>query len=147
MSILAWLEASGPARILAQSEWLYPLVNAGHIVGIALLVGTVAALDMRILGWLGRSIAIADVERLLRPLALIGLGLVIVTGLSLFSVQATSYAESTVFRIKLLLIAVAGLNAALYQTTTHRLWHQIMAALSLLLWLAVITMGRLIGFR
>ena len=71
-AFLAALGASGVAVFLRSSEYVYPLVNAAHILGFALLVGTIAALDARILGY-ARTIPLADAARLLLPFTVGGL--------------------------------------------------------------------------
>lgn len=147
MDLFAWLEASAPARHLAESEWLYPLINAGHIIGIALLFGSVAALDLKMLGLLGRRVSVQQAESLLRPLAFAGFVMAVLAGFSLFCVQASSYALSTVFRTKMLLLALAILNALVYFNSSSIRIRKPVAGTSLLLWLGVIVSGRLIGYR
>jgi hypothetical protein len=78
------------ASALRQSFWAYPIVNAGHIVGLALLFGAIVPLDLRLLGvW--REVPLALINHMLLPVTLTGLALVLVTGPLLFSVRATEY--------------------------------------------------------
>lgn len=107
-------------------------------------------MDFRLLG-LGRTIPIAAVVGHLRPLAITALLLAIATGALLFSVQPFDYVANPAFRIKLVLLACAVLNAVLFTALRFDLAPQGMlsralATLSILLWISVLTAGRFIGF-
>lgn len=151
-ALLAAVEASGPAAALRTARWGYAGVNAAHILGIALLVGPILALDLRMLG-LWRSIPIAPLAAVLRPVAATGVAIATLAGVALFSVQATHYADLTLFQAKLALILV-GLAGALAlhraagpdlaQASPARLRAQ--AALSICCWLGALVCGRLIAF-
>jgi hypothetical protein len=145
------------ASALRQSFWAYPIVNAGHIVGLALLFGAIVPLDLRLLG-LWREVPLALMNRMLLPVALTGLALALVTGPLLFSVRATEYVAVPLLWIKLTLIACALANALLLRTTlAWQAWRdsaltgttprlQLAGGLSIALWLGVITAGRMIGY-
>jgi hypothetical protein len=155
--VLSALQDAALVGALRRSRWVYPLVNAGHIVGLALLFGSIVPLDLRLLG-LWQRISLGLMARTLLPVALCGLALAVVTGALLFSVSALRYADLTLFRIKLLLILAAATNALLLHRvalwgvyrdadlpgTTPRL--QLAGALSLGLWLATIVAGRMLGY-
>lgn len=144
------------ASTLRHSLWLYPIVNTGHIVGLGLLLGAIVALDLRLLGaW--RGIPIATLNRVLLPVALTGLVLALTSGALLFSVRAGEYVAMPLFWAKLSLIAAALANALLLRAslawkacrdsaldTVPRL--RVAGGLSIALWLAVITAGRMIGY-
>ena len=142
---------------LRQSHWVYPLVNAGHIIGLGLLFGAIVPLDLRLIG-LWRGVSIAAMARTLLPVAIIGLALAVLTGGLLFSVSAVKYAGLAVFQLKLLVIAGALANVLLLHTSsTWAAWRgadlratsprlQIAGALSIGLWLAAILAGRMIGY-
>jgi hypothetical protein len=151
------LQETDLATALRQSFWVYPLVNAGHIVGLALLFGAIVPLDLRLLG-LWRKVPLAAMSRILLPVAIGGLALAVPTGLLLFSVRATEYAATPLLWLKFGLIAGAIANALLLRLslawtvheqselagTTPRL--QLAGALSIGLWLAAIVAGRMIGY-
>ena len=151
------LQNTGLATALRQSFWVYPIVNAGHIVGLALLFGAIVPLDLRLIGF-WRSVPIGAMARILLPVAITGLVLAVSTGALLFATRAVEYAGLTLFWIKLSLIAGAAANALLlhlsaawtvYQDsellgTMPRL--QLAGALSIGLWLAIILAGRMIGY-
>lgn len=142
---------------LRTSRWVYPLVNAGHILGLALLFGAILCFDLRLLG-LWRDQPIKPLARILLPVAVSGLTLSLVTGLLLFSVSAAKYGAMPLFQVKLLLILVAVANALLLRRAADWTLAQVpemamnsarlrlAGGLSLLLWLAVILCGRFLAY-
>ena len=123
---------------------MYPLVNGLHILGIAWLVGAITGYHL--LTWRGQQ-----ASGWLLGLAATGLSLAFITGLLLFSVQATDYADSTVFRVKGVLLALALLNAGLDLWRRGRnkaaiLPASLVAIISLTSWTAVLLAGRLIAY-
>ena len=92
----ATLEATELAAALRNSVWSYPLVNASHIFGVALLVGSIVPLDLRLLGaW--RSVPLAPLWTVLSRIAGIGLVMAIIFGVLLFITRATEYVASNFF--------------------------------------------------
>jgi len=148
--LLQAVHDSGLASHLRGSRWSYPLVNAGHIVGIALLFGAIVPLDLRLAG-LWRQMPVPALARVLLPVALAGLVLAVAIGALLFSVRATEYAQLPLFAVKLVVVAVAIANAVLLARLSP-LETQPMARLraiglsSIALWLAAILCGRMIGY-
>lgn len=144
-SALAALEATSLAQSLRVSRWGYAAVNAAHILGIALLVGSATPLALKLLGvW--RSIDTVDVIRVLRPVAAGGLILAVLTGTLLFSIQARDYADLAVFQIKLVLIAT-GVVAALWATReTPPRRRRLHATVSIVCWIGALICGRMIAF-
>jgi hypothetical protein len=144
--VLEALQASGPASLLRGSFYLYPLLNALHILSIGALVTSALLMDLRVLG-LGRSLPAGPVIRLLRPVALTALASAAASGLLLFSVQPLDYAGNPAFRLKLLLLLAALANAAIFTfLRLHRRGGKLSALLSIGLWLGVLVAGRFIGF-
>lgn len=145
------VEKSAPIVALRESYLAYPLVNALHIIGIALLFGAIVALDVRLIG-LRREAGDADqLGKLLVPVAVCGLVLAIPAGLLLFATDARDYAASPLFQAKMLVIALAIANALWLRATawgrpsaTRRL--AIGGGASFLLWLGAIVLGRLVGY-
>ncbi len=158
--LVEWLTALEQLQWVAElrnSRWTYAAVNAGHIVGIALLFGAIVPLDLRLLGcW--RSVPIGTLARVLVPIAAGGLALAISAGLLLFATRASEYAALTLFWIKLALIFCGIGNALLLRKAKQ--WessHAIIDAippprlraaglLSIGLWLSVIVCGRMLAF-
>ena len=151
------LQDTGFASALRSSRFAYPIVNAGHIVGIALLFGAILPFDLRLIGcW--RSVPLALLARVLRPMAIIGLLLAVATGALMFTVHALDYARIDIFAIKLLIVAAAIANALLLgrsalhaqaqagdkAPSTLRL--RMIGLTSAGLWLAAIICGRWIAY-
>ena len=157
MEAASAVQTTALASALRASLWVYPIVNAGHIVGLGLLVGAIVPLDLRLLGaW--PTVPLATLNRILLPITLGGLALAASTGALLLSVRASEYVLIPLFWIKLSLIVCALANALLLRITlawrayrdsgltgtTPRL--QLAGALSIGFWLAVIIAGRMIGY-
>ncbi len=158
---LGALEASGLGQAMRQWLWLYPSVEVVHLVGIALLFGSIVVLDLRLLG-LSRHIPVRMLARHVLPWTAASFVLIIPSGLLMFMAHASEFVESEVFILKLLLIMAAGLNAALFHAITFRtadVWDteemrklppppsaRLAGALSLVLWISVIACGRLLAY-
>ncbi len=145
--LAAALEATAIAQHLKASRWTYPLVNAGHVLGLALLIGAVVPMDLRLLRLTRRGL-LDDVVGLLRPAAAAGAVLAIGCGALLFLAQATDYIANGWFQAKMALLALALINAALHPgLAVLPPARQVLAAtLSLALWPAVLLCGRMIGY-
>lgn len=155
--VLVALEASGVGQVIRQSVWMYPAANTLHVVGLALLAGAVAVMDLRILGAFS---ATRPVEVIVpaRRAAIAGLCLMTATGLVLFTAEASHVALNPVFQVKMALVALAVLNALLLgrfaRDDLERIGAEVAlparmraaAAVSLGLWLAVAACGRLIAY-
>jgi hypothetical protein len=154
---LVWLEGSAVAVAMRQWLWLYPIVEIVHICGFVILVGAAAMFDFRLLG-VSRQLPVAGMAQHLLRWARLSLLLVVPSGLLMFTAHATEMAENPAFRLKLLLIAAAALNAATFHRGPFKTvgnWNQdmaipatakIAAVLSLVLWAGVITCGRLLAY-
>lgn len=154
--ILAWLRDTAIGAFVRNSTWAFPFLQSVHFVGMALLVGIVGAIDLRVLG-VARAVPLAPLHRLL-PLAFVGFGLNLVSGVFFFCHDPWVYAFNTAFRIKLLLVLVAGLNALWFRLGVFldlEAWGpgidasvlaKVISAMSLAIWIAVITAGRYIAF-
>lgn len=160
MDIMEWLSAleqSSLGGVMRHSLWTYPIVEVVHIVGLAILVGAVVLFDLRLLGF-SPTVSVRALERHLLPWAWTALLLVVPSGVAMLSAHATDFAANPALRVKLVLIAFAGINALAFHAGVFRsvsTWDQhqptpaaakASALLSLALWLGVITCGRLIAY-
>jgi hypothetical protein len=149
--LLEWIHDWPGAEFLRASSTAYLFVNAAHILGIGLLLGSILPLDLRLTG-LFRTVPLAAIGPFLLRVATIGLTTAIVTGLCLFSVKPTEYIANTAFLAKMTLLATAALNIALQHRGSALVGGEITArvrvhaAVSALLWLSVLVAGRWIGF-
>lgn len=134
---------------LATHPWAYPALEAAHVLGIALLVGNLVALELRLFGVV-RSLPVAALARLTLPLALLGFAIAALTGVAMFGSQPGELLANRWFTLKLGLIALAGTNAALFHARGGLLradgLSRLQTVLSLGLWLAVIICGRWIAY-
>jgi hypothetical protein len=143
------------ARWLRQSGTAYIYFNAGHVLAIGVLLGSILLLDARLLGAFGRY----PIEALGPPLAttaVIGAAAAIVTGFAIFTVRPDAYLGNPAFTVKLALLALALANALALRLTAA--WRnaldfgevtppvRVAAALSLILWPATLLAGRWIAF-
>jgi hypothetical protein len=153
-----WLldvETSPLAAALRAAFYVYPLVNAAHVFGIALLVGSILPVDLRLLG-LFRRIPLAEFLPVMTAFSAAGLAIAVVSGVLLFTVQALDYAYNTAFVIKIALVAVGIINAVALRFTNA--WQaardgagvtpglRASALLSLIIWPMALVSGRLIGY-
>lgn len=134
---------------------VYPWLSAGHILALGLLIGSIALLDLRLLG-LFRSLALPPLAAVLSRMAAFGLGLAMLTGLALFSVQPSHYLDNSAFVLKLGLLALGLLNVALVHALPG--WRRMLAGqgvdlallvtavVSLLIWAGVVLAGRWVAF-
>ncbi len=153
-ALAAPLAETALARWL-QTGWVFPLVESAHILSIALLVGSIAVVDLRLMGLL-RHQASAALMRSALPVSLAGFCGAVATGTLLFVANAGELLANRAFTIKVVLLMFAGLNAAwfhasaakdaLQSTGAPTLTMRVAGALSLLLWAAVVVAGRLIAY-
>ena len=153
---LSWLEQTAPALWARVSTWAYPALEIGHIAGFIVLVGAAVMFDLRLLGF-SRALPIAPAATHLLRWSQWSLLLVAPTGLLLFAANAIQTWPNPAFRLKLLLLALAGMNAFAFHRWTGadmRTWPdgyvppgaKCSAIFSLLLWTGVVTCGRLIAY-
>ena len=157
-AFLGWLEGTGLATRIRDSLLLFPLLESFHVMGLALVFGTIAVIDLRLLGAAstGRSFKRMASETLKWTWA--AFGLTALTGALMFTTNAGVYYRNVPFRVKMVLLALAGINMLVFELTTGRTIHRwdqarsappagrTVAALSLIIWVAVIFAGRIIGF-
>lgn len=147
-----WIEATSFAQTLKFSRWGYSLANTGHIFGVALLVGGILPLDLRLLGLWG-DVDRTGLVRVLKPMAATGLVLALSTGVLLFVVRAEDYVLARLFIPKFLLIAV-GATMALWLHARAGRWIEgaspararLHGAASITCWVGALVCGRMIAY-
>lgn len=154
MAFLEWLEATSLAEWARVSLSGYPAAIAAHSIGLAVMVGPILILDLRLLGWF-RSIPLSSMSRLL-TVAWLGFALNFMSGAVLFAMQATSYITNYPFLIKLALVLLGAISAAQQQASIRdaATWDRsgipssvtAIAVLSLVFWIGAIITGRLIAY-
>jgi hypothetical protein len=156
-ALLGALEEGGIGSAMRDSLWLFPAVETVHIVGFAILVGAIIAFDLRILG-ISKRISVRLLARHLLPWSLAALLLIVPTGVMMFASEASDLVSNRAFVIKMLLLMLAGANAAAFHLGSFRdaeLWDQntssppgakLHALASIVIWVGVITCGRFIAY-
>ncbi|EKF19064.1 hypothetical protein [Nitratireductor pacificus] len=148
LEFLSAIEASGPVEALKRSFYVYPLVNALHILSIGALLTGVFLMDLRLLGFLSGQ-PFTPFVRLMRRLALAAFPGAAVTGALMFGVRATDYVANPAFQAKMALILLAAANVLAFRQLPEPRdgpAGRALAILSIALWLAVLVCGRFIGF-
>jgi hypothetical protein len=141
---------------MRESLWTYPIVEIVHIVGFVVLVGAAVMFDLRLLG-LSRAVPASLMARHHLPWARAALVLVLPSGFLMFIAHATEFAANPAFRLKLLFLVLAALNALVFHRGAFRSvsgWDasrvpapaRAAAVASLLLWVGVIAAGRLLAY-
>ena len=142
---------------LRESVWLYPTTETLHIVGFALLFGSIFVVDLRLLG-VRRNVALQPLLFLALPVTLLSLLLVIPTGLLLFAAHANDLIANRAFLVKMGLLFAAAINALMFHAGPYKAEIEappgvgtrgatrLFAALSIGLWISVLVAGRLIAY-
>ncbi|WP_420006265.1 hypothetical protein [Arenibacterium sp. LLYu02] len=144
--MLTWLETLPLADWLRLHPRVYAAVSAVHILGLGVLFGTIAVVDLRLLGRL-RALPVSAVRETMIPIAASALCLTLATGFLMFSIRAGHYAANPAFQVKLALIAVSFANILMaHAAPEDSRARQVAALLSLGLWGGTIFAGRWIAF-
>ena len=134
---------------LKTHAWAYPVLEIVHILGIALLLGNLVLLELRVFGR-GAALPVRDLARLSLSVALAGFGLAAVSGLLMFASQPEELLSNRAFTLKMLLLFAAGCNAAWFhgRQSLELLDGMARAQMiaSTLIWLAAIACGRWIAY-
>jgi len=148
---LEWLANSPIAGAMNGPEWAFPVVQSCHFLGFALLIGTIAIVDLRLLGFGMLHQTAAELASDFAPWARAGLVVMLTTGFLMFSADAVRYHFNPSFQFKMACL----LTAIVFHFTIHRkvtsspvspLVGKLVAGLSLILWTAVVAGGRMIAF-
>jgi hypothetical protein len=157
LAICSWLENTRLGLGISQSVWIFPGIEMVHMFGIVVLVGATSILDMRLLGLMLRDEPVSKLARATLRWAWISFTVMIVTGALMFVAEATKCYNSAPFRLKMVMIALAGLNALIFHSFAYRgvkRWEiggtpfaaKFAGALSILFWFGIVAAGRWIAF-
>ncbi|HEY0340976.1 MAG TPA: DUF6644 family protein, partial [Steroidobacteraceae bacterium] len=161
MDLSAWfksLEDTGLASGIRDSLYFFPFIEAVHVMALSVVFGTIMIVDLRLLGVASTHRPFARMSAELLRITWGAFTVAALTGALMFMTNARVYAANTSFRVKMVLLLLAGINMAFFHLTAGRsvaLWDKersaprigrATAALSLSLWIAIIFAGRVIGF-
>jgi len=155
LDLNGWLQAAGIVDWARGGANVYPVANVVHVLGVVMLVGAIGVVDLRIAGaW--RQLPLMPLSRALTPVAAVGLTLQAASGLVLFAADGEALSGSTTFQVKLVLIALALANALAFRLRWRKARpgelyvpspvERASALVSLLLWLTIAILGRLIAY-
>ena len=156
--MLDWLQRTSVAVQIRDSLFTFPLLESIHVIGLALVFGTIAILDLRLLGVASTERAVSRLMADLLKWTWAAFALTAMTGALMFSTNAIVYFHNTFFRAKMILLVLAALNMLVFELTarrTMRRWDvtgptppmaKVVATVSLVIWVGVIVAGRVIGF-
>ncbi len=142
---------------IRSSTWLFPTIESVHIVGLALVIGSVMWLDFRLLG-LSKRASVVDVSKTVMPTTWIGFVIAVITGVLLFTSEAAMCYTNLAFRLKMLMLLLIGVNAGCYEFLARHKKQEwgverstpfsakMTAAVSLTLWCGVVVAGRWIAY-
>ena len=148
------LDGTSIGLTVKTSVWMFPVLEALHFIGLAILIGGIAVLDLRVLG-VAKRLPIAPLHKLL-PLVFVGFGINLFTGVLFFLSDPLGYGVNPSFQMKMVFILLAGLNALWFElklarhvdewgpgvdASTHA---KVVCGLSLFFWAVIITTGRLL---
>ena len=158
-SMWVGLEQTGLGSTIASSTWLFPTIETFHVIAIVTVIGTIAAMDLRLLGLTSGSKSISAMERDTLPVIWVAFAFAVLTGLLLFVSKAASYMANPYFLWKMGLMLLAGVNMAIFHRVLSKdigQWDvpgaaapaaaKIAGLLSLALWIVIPFCGRAIGF-
>jgi len=158
-SFCQWLQQTPVGATVGNSTWLFPAIEVVHLLGMTLLVGSIATFDLRLVGFLMPRQSVSRLARRLLPSAWVGFSVMLLTGTLLFASDAArKYWDNPAFFVKMGLIFLSGVNVLVFHTTVYRrveawdeapvipLQARVAGGCSLFLWTGVIAAGRWIGF-
>jgi len=158
-ALLKAIEASGLATGIRDALWLFPLIESTHVIGLSLVFGTILIIDLRLLGVASTRRSFQQMASDILKWTWAAFALTVLTGSLMFITNARVYYHNSFFRTKMVLLVLSGINMLVFELTAGRTIHswekgpstprsgKAAAALSLAMWIGIIIMGRLVGFR
>jgi len=152
------IEYSSLGTTIAESTWMFPTIETFHVITLVTVIGTIALVDLRLIGVKGHALRVSQLARDTLPWTWGAFALAALTGLLMFVSKASSYVINPWFLWKMALLALAGINMMYFHLTTWRAvdhWEmdpsfpaaaKIAGWLSLIFWFGVVFCGRMIGF-
>jgi hypothetical protein len=156
--ICQWLDRTLVGTSIRESLWLFPIIETMHIFGIILLVGATSILDLRLMGLTFRDESVSKIAGRFIPWALAGFAVQIASGFLLFTSEAAKMYGNPGFQVKMILIAVAGINALVFHSIAYQsvgrweydpvgpLSARAAGLISILLWFGIVAAGRWIAY-
>jgi hypothetical protein len=157
--LLKTLEATSVATAIRENDAFFPWIEAVHVLAITLVVGSIAIIDLRLIGMTSLDRSLKHLTANVLPCTWAAFVVAAITGALLFASNATGYAHNPYFQAKFVFLALAGVNMAVFHSIVSRhigrwgipphptpLQAKIAGAVSLLVWIGVVACGRWVGF-
>jgi uncharacterized membrane protein len=154
LSLCEWVQNTNWASGIKHSDWQFPLIESVHSLALSFMLWPAAILDLRLLGLVMKERPVSRVASQFLPWVWTGFIVMVLTGVVLFCSEAVKCYNSPFFRVKVLLLVLAGFNALIFHTSVFKNvdtwdngratpWRARMAgACSLAIWIGVVAMGR-----
>jgi uncharacterized membrane protein len=158
LGVCEWLQSLPWTSGIKESSWQFPVIESIHSLALSVMLWPAALLDLRLLNVVMRRRPVSAVAAQFLPWVWTGFTVMILSGVLLFASEAVKCYNSPFFRVKVILIVVAGLNALIFHKTVFRdiaIWDddpkthpraKLAAACSLLVWIGVVAMGRALAY-
>jgi hypothetical protein len=156
--LMEWLQASSLAVFIHQTAWAFTTIELAHVIAISLVVGTIAIVDLRLLGLISTKRSFTELSRAILPYTWAAFVVAVTAGSLLFVSRATAYFVNPVFWIKMSIIVLAGINMLVFELITVRgaqkwdlepappLPARLAGGISITCWALVVVFGRWISF-
>jgi hypothetical protein len=156
--LLEWLQKSALAVFINQYKPAFTTIEIIHVVAVSLVIGSIAIVDLRLIGLASTKRPFREVARAALPWTWAAFVVAALSGALLFISQATEYAGKTVFQVKLFILLLAGINMLVFELITARRaeeWEfkavpppaaRLAGAISLSCWVLIVLSGRWTGF-
>ena len=157
--VFVWLHDTTFATAIRESAVLFPWIESVHVLAITLVVGSISIVDLRLLGVVSANRSVVSVSADVLPFTWTAFVFAVLTGSALFTSHAVGYAQNFQFRMKLLLLVLAGVNMLTFHWIMGRglgRWSEagatpwqgkVAGLISLMLWIGIVAFGRWIGFE
>ena len=157
-SLMEWLQSTSLAIAINQAKWLFTTIEVIHLIAISLVIGTIATVDLRLLGFASTKRPFTEIARPILPLTWAAFALAAITGSLLFMSKANDYFVTTTFRVKLVFLVLAATNMLVFEFITVKgvnEWNvkptppmaaRLAGGISLACWLLIFIFGRWTGF-
>jgi hypothetical protein len=160
LSFLQWLQATPFSTGIRESTWWYPIIESVHVLSLCLFLGIAVFWDLRLLYMGFRRVPVSDLQsRLMTPWVMIGFALMAISGILLFAEEPVRFYGNIFFRVKVVLLVLAGLNAFIFHSNAGKRlidWDnspmtprgaKIAGSVSLVLWVLIVICGRFIAYN
>ena len=158
VALMEWLQATSPAVFIHKTPWAFTTIEVIHLIAIAAVIGSIAVVDLRLLGLASTRRPFTELAREFLPYTWAAFVIAAITGSLLFISQATQYFVTPTFWVKMAIMAAAGIHMAIFEfitvrgvrtwdvATTPPLPARLAGGISISCWLLVFVFGRLTGF-